>query len=103
MTDRVADRLKTCQMCAFIFPYLGGKVVYDSYGDTSIKTGRAQRDHESITYKHLEAPVCTDLNKTTAPITTNLKRYKTDIISEAFHHRPSINTRLSIGNVHYYS
>lgn len=51
-------------------------MVYDSYGDRSIKGGGVQRDCESITHKHLEAPLCTDLNKTTAPITTHLKRYQ---------------------------
>lgn len=103
MTDNIVYGLKTCKMCACIFPYLGGKVVYDSYGDRSIKGGCVQRDYESITYKPLETPLCTDLNKTTAPITTNLKRYKTDIISEAFNHILSINTTLSIGDVHCFA
>lgn len=57
--------------------YLCGKVVYDSYRDTGITGGCSQGDTESIRYKRLETPVCTYLDKSTATVTTYLKRNKT--------------------------
>lgn len=68
--------------------YLCGKVVYDSYRDTGITGGCSQRDTESIRYKRLETLFCTDLDKSTAAVTTNLKKRQ--------------NTHMGIQNYNHY-
>lgn len=53
--------------------YLCREVVYDCYRDAGIARGRSQRDTESIRYKRLETPLCTDVDKSTATVTADLK------------------------------
>lgn len=73
--SRTAFSVCAC-MCYVRSAYLCGKVVYDSDRDTGITCGRTQRNTESIRYKSLETPLCTDLDQSTATVTTDLKSVK---------------------------
>lgn len=54
------------------YPHLCGKVVYDSNRDTGIKGCRAQGETECVRNKGLETSFFTDLDQSTAAVTTNL-------------------------------
>lgn len=66
--------------------------MYDSYRDTGITGGCSQRNTESVRYEHLETPLCTYLNKSTATVTTHLKRNK-DTHTQLFTHRNRVVVR----------
>lgn len=76
---RKAHSVCTCNYFVYVCvytTYLCRKMVYDGYRDAGITGGCSQRDTESVRYKHLETSLCTDLDKSTATVTTNLEETK---------------------------